>query len=118
MFSSKSLQKQHFSSPNLICNEVREVNYSHLIQSQPSGHCLNSASGKQLNSNSHSFEHEIQGRKSSNHQKRSLKKEKVKTDKMKHSGSLQHFITEIKSYRDERKLTARNHKFKLDCKSI
>lgn len=58
------------------------------------------------------------GQKSPSHQKRSLKKEKVKTDKMKQSGNLKHFATEIKNNHDERELMARNHKFILDCKSI
>lgn len=71
-----------------------------------------------MNSNSDNFEHEIQGQKSSSHQKRCLKMEKVKTDKMKQSGRLKHFITEIQNNCDERKLVARNHKFILDCKSI
>jgi len=97
---------------------ISEVNYFGLAQSQPLGHCLNSASGKQTNSNSDNFEHEIEGQKSSSHQKRSLKKEKVKTDKMKQSASLKHFVTEIQNNCDESKLLARNLQFILDCKSV
>lgn len=51
-------------------------------------------------------------------QKRSLKKEEVKTDNMKQSGSPKHFITEIKNNCDERELMARNHEFILGCKSV
>lgn len=51
-------------------------------------------------------------------QKRSLKKEKVKTDNMKQSGSLKHFISEIKNNCDERELMARNHEFTPGCKSV
>lgn len=51
-------------------------------------------------------------------QKRLPKKEKVKTDNMKHSGSLKHFISEIKNNCDARELMARNHVFLLGCKSV
>lgn len=82
IFTKTFVVTAFFSSLNLICNEV-EVDYSDLAQSQPSGHCFNSASEKQMNSSSDNCEHEIQGQKSSSHQKRSLKKQKVETDKMK-----------------------------------
>lgn len=51
-------------------------------------------------------------------QKRSLKKEKVKSDNMKQRGSPKHFITEIKNNCEGIKLMARNHELILDCKSV
>lgn len=48
-----------FFSLNLLCNEVGEVDYSGLAQSQTSVHCFNSESGMQMNSSSDNCEHEI-----------------------------------------------------------
>lgn len=83
IFTKTFVVTAFFFSLNLLCNEVGEVDYSGLAQSQTSVHCFNSESGMQMNSSSDNCEHEIQGQKSSSHQKRLLKKQKVETDKMK-----------------------------------